>query len=91
MSNYNSEKMIKHLNQKWGNKGCPMCGQNKWGVSDKLMELREFHGGSMVIGGNSSVQPVIPVNCGNCGYTVLVNGLLAGVIDRPTAEESGDE
>ena len=88
MSNYDQKKLIQHLSDKWGNKVCPMCSENQWGVSDRAMELREFQNGNFTVGGN--LQPVIPVNCGNCGYTILINGLIAGVVDRPE-EESTDE
>lgn len=46
-----------------------------------MYELREFHGGSMVIGG-SALIPIVPVTCDNCGNTVLINGIMAGVVDR---------
>lgn len=86
MSNYNQQKLLSLLQTKWRSVGCPMCAANQWGVSDKAMELREFNQGNLIIGG--AIQPVIPVNCGNCGYTVLINGLIAGVIDRPKDEEA---
>ncbi len=66
-----------------------MCDANKWGISDKAMELREFNQGSLLVGG--SLQPVIPVNCGNCGYTILVNGLIAGVVERSEKERDGND
>jgi len=89
MNNYDHDKFIEHLGHKWGKKVCPMCGANRWGVSDKAMELREFNQGNLVVGG--SIQPLIPVNCGNCGYTILVNGLIAGVIERGKEESDDNE
>jgi ribosomal protein S27AE len=85
MSNYDQQKLLSFLQRKWRNNVCPMCGANQWGVSDKAMELREYQQGNLVIGG--ALQPVIPVNCGNCGYTILINGLITGVIERPKEEE----
>jgi predicted nucleic-acid-binding Zn-ribbon protein len=83
MSSYEQSKLITHLNLKWGKQSCPMCKSGTWAVSDKVMELREFFNGDLVAGG--TLQPVIPVNCTNCGYTVLVNAILSNVIDRPKA------
>jgi len=77
----NVEKVIQHLNQKWGSRPCPMCGSNSWNVSDKIYELREFQEGHLVIG-NGPIFPVIPVSCNNCGNSVMVNALLSGAIDR---------
>lgn len=55
----NIEKFIQHLNEKWGNKPCPMCNSKGWNVSDNVYELREFHGGNLVLG-NGPIFPVIP-------------------------------
>ncbi len=82
MSEVNSEKIIKHLKEKWKGRACPMCGIGNWNISDKMFELREFHGGNMVMGGNSSVAPVATVTCDNCGNTVLVNGIVAGLTEH---------
>lgn len=68
-----------HIAEKWAPPAtCTVCGHNSWNVSDVLYELREFHGGSMVIGG-SAIIPVSPVTCNNCGNTVLINPLVAGI------------
>jgi hypothetical protein len=83
MAKINVEKTLQHLREKWKHP-CSMCGQTNWSVQDTAFELREFHGGGMVVGG--PVIPVVPVVCGNCGNTVLVNALIAGAIER---EEGG--
>ena len=81
----NIEKVIQQLNSKWENRPCPMCGSNSWNVSDKVYELREFHGGNLVIG-SGPIFPVIPVSCNNCGNSVMVNALMAGAIERHNTE-----
>ncbi len=78
MAKINTEKLIQHLNDKWKTQPCPLCGARQWNVQDKSFELREFHGGSIVIG-PGPIIPVIPVICANCGNTILVNSLVAGV------------
>ncbi len=73
------EKLTKHLLDKWKKPvACAVCSENNWKVTEALCELREFHGGAMVIGG-SAIIPVSPVICNNCGNTVLINPLIAGI------------
>jgi hypothetical protein len=83
MSSYNTTKLLKHLNGKWVGRPCPLCQQIAWQVQDSVFELRQFAGGSLVVG-TGPIVPVIPVICGNCGNTVLVNALISEAIDRPT-------
>ena len=86
----NIEKVIQHLNSKWGNRPCPMCGSNSWNVSDKVYELREFHGGNLVLG-SGPIFPVIPVSCNNCGNSVMVNALMSGAIERQNTELKNEQ
>lgn len=74
------KKMVEYIQQKWAPPStCPVCKQNNWNVSSEVYEFREFHGGSMVIGGKSGIVPLIPVTCNYCGNTVLFNALIAGL------------
>lgn len=82
MANIDSDKLIKHLTGKWQGRNCPMCNQGNWNVSDKIFELREYNGGSMVIGGNSPIVPIIPVTCDNCGNVLMVNAIVAQVLEQ---------
>ncbi len=58
MSKIESEKLIRHLKEKWGAQKCPLCLHGEWSFQDKAYELREFHGGSMVIGGSALITVV---------------------------------
>lgn len=78
MSDFDSEKVIKFLNEKWQGRVCPMCGSGPWNVQNKTFQLTEFHQGSFVIGG--PLIPVVPVSCVNCGHTVLVNAIIAEAV-----------
>lgn len=86
MSDIESEKLIQHLKTKWAGRRCPLCNTGNWNVSDKVYELREFHGGGLVIG-NIPIVPVVPITCDNCGNTVLVNSIVAGL----TKQNKGDK
>lgn len=78
MADFETEKMVKFLSLKWQNRACPMCGSGPWNVQNKTFQLMEFHQGNLVIGGQ--LIPVVPVSCGNCGHTILVNAIIAGVV-----------
>jgi ribosomal protein S27AE len=77
-------RLVQHLEQKWTNKNCTMCGESAWNVPEEIYELREFHGGGLVVG-PVPIVPVLPVTCSNCGNTVLINAIVAGVV----AQEGG--
>ena len=79
MSSINQDKLIEELNKKWHGKGCPMCGNASWVVSDKVFELREFNNGDFIVG-NVPIVPIVTVSCDNCGNTVLVNPLVLGIM-----------
>lgn len=63
---------------------CEACGAKTWSYDATVYELREFHGGSMVIGG-SGIQPLLTVTCMNCGTVRLINPIAAKLM-TPTGE-----
>jgi ribosomal protein S27AE len=88
VSKIDNQKVTAHLQNKWGSRACPMCGKGPWNVQDSTYQITEYHEEGFVVGG--PVIPVIPVICGNCGYTILVNAILAGLMERsapPKKEE----
>jgi len=75
--------LMNKLNENWiPPKSCSVCGHNEWEVSDMLFEVREFHGGNMVIGGQSSIIPVIPTTCKYCGSVLFFNAIKIGIISK---------
>jgi hypothetical protein len=76
-----SQKVIRHLQEKWGSRPCPMCSKGPWGVQDSMFQLMEFSEGALTLGG--PLIPVVPVVCKNCGYLVLVSALAANVVPPP--------
>ena len=79
--NINREKLIKVINEKWNTKACTMCGQNHWDIGNQLITM-------VSVGEDKSIQlggqfmPLVPIVCGNCGNTVLINPLVVGCIDN---------
>jgi hypothetical protein len=47
--------------------------------------MTEFTQAGLVLGG--PVVPLAPVTCNNCGNTVLLNALMAGVVTTPEKKE----
>lgn len=66
------------LEEKWGpDRNCPYCDTAAWSVSrpfNLLLESRE------------TLAPHFSVLCTNCGHTVLVNAVLAGLFGDPAEE-----
>ena len=58
-----------------------MCNSGPWAIGTEIFELREFHGGNLVIG-PGKLLPVVGVTCTNCGNTILVNAITAGLVNR---------
>jgi hypothetical protein len=89
MANIDLEKLIQHLEDKWEGRRCPLCGGGSWDVSDNLYELREFHEGGWGIGELPGVPvvPVVPVTCDNCGNTILVSSIVAGLTEETTGDD----
>jgi hypothetical protein len=73
------ERVAAFLDEHWrGAKNCPVCESNKWAISDKAAELREFSQGGFIVGG--PVYPLIVLTCGVCGHTLLFNAIKLGVV-----------
>lgn len=66
---------------------CPLCNAREWSLIEEIIELRPFHGGSMVVGGPT--YPNVGVICNNCGNTQLVNAVVSGVLKSITSEPEG--
>lgn len=84
MKPVDSQQIIRFLTEKWQGRACPMCGAGNWNVQDHVFQLTVFSGGAIVAGG--PLIPIIPVTCGNCGNTVLVNAITAGAVTPDPSE-----
>jgi hypothetical protein len=71
-------KAIEYLREKWRGNPCPMCRVVQWSVLPSIYQLPQFNPLGMVVGG--SLIPVFPVVCNNCGNTILVNAITAGLL-----------
>ena len=86
MAKIDVNKAIEHLRAKWSQRPCPMCGIAQWSVQESTYQLLEFNQGvGLSIGG--PLIPVLPVTCNNCGNTILVNAIKAGLVRSISGEK----
>jgi rubrerythrin len=84
---FDKEKVKEWIDTYWKPpRRCPVCGEDKWLLMDKVWELREFHGGGIVLS-DAVVIPVVVLMCNVCGHTVLFNAVAARALPRRTSEE----
>ena len=85
------EAALKWVDSHWNkSRDCPVCGGNEWNVED-IMQMMQFHNGAIVIGGPTRIIPVVPVECVRCGYTMLFNAMIAGLIHADDKEHDERE
>lgn len=69
---------------------CPICKTGNIFLNDKLFELREFEGGNLIIGGGSSLVPLIIATCQNCGHTQFFNAITLGIVSNESNLDGND-
>lgn len=87
--------------QKWGNgkaealPPCPMCKQDSISWIGPVSMYTPISLDDRNIFLNGPIMPLLPIMCSNCGNTVLVNGILAGIMStsgerllKPDTEKS---
>jgi predicted nucleic-acid-binding Zn-ribbon protein len=81
------ERLQEWITEKWNHGACPVCGANSYQVGAEIGEIRPIAG----LSPGKGAYPVVPVNCTNCGYTVLINAIVAGVLRRPEPADDAVE
>lgn len=84
LSKEETDTLLEHINDKWEVPNCRYCGENEWSASGKIF-LRLSKEGELDLTGES--QPTAPLVCMNCGNTVLINLVVAGVFDGSEAPD----
>lgn len=67
---------------------CPICGESKYFLMDKVWELGEFEPGP---GFGRQVLPVVAMMCNVCGHTILFNAIAVRAVKRSDAQGGSDE
>lgn len=74
------ENFIKFINSKWSKpQVCPICHAQKWIIPDYIFEVRDAKSGFTK---NAKISPIIELLCGNCGYTLFFNAIIAGAYKK---------
>jgi predicted nucleic-acid-binding Zn-ribbon protein len=76
-----SQAALAWLNERWTIKVCPFHGPTNWEVGEVMIQTLPYIGGGVSIGGPT--YPLLVVTCSQCGYTVLVNAIKAGIVEAP--------
>lgn len=83
------EKLLQHFNKKVPKlPECSVCHKKIWTISDTIYELREYHGGSVVLG--SPLAPIITLICKNCGNTLFFNAILLNIIQHKNKDSKNE-
>jgi predicted nucleic-acid-binding Zn-ribbon protein len=83
LSENQTSKVLEALN-KYAPLSCPICKSQNFQLNDIIFEIREFSGGNLVIGGQSSIFPAITLTCKQCGYSHFFNAVSLGLIGKET-------
>lgn len=78
---YVVDRLKRWVDEKWGaDYHCPMChlGFNAWATHGAV---------PLQIYGLSDQQTLVPMICGNCGYTILINSNTARILSREEFED----
>lgn len=71
-------KLVSHLTNVWrGASTCPFCNSANWDISGWAPISLGQGPAAVVLGG--AVLPSVALVCMKCGYTVLINAMVAGL------------
>lgn len=90
LSDEQIQKALEFIVQKTGDKPivCPVCGNTQWNLNTLVVDMSEFNNGNFTVGSEITVMPFLTLACKNCGNTLLINAIAAGVVDsQPQAED----
>jgi predicted nucleic-acid-binding Zn-ribbon protein len=74
-----AEDVVQWIKEHWrGAKVCPICGSNDWRVNADVVALLRVEEEGTVLGG--ATYPLVLMTCGVCGYTLMFNALIAGLV-----------
>ena len=73
------DKAIAWIDEHWiGQKACPICENTGWFVGDVAGEMREMRPNNLISGPR---YPLIVISCSTCGYTLLFNAIVGGLVE----------
>ena len=93
LSQEEKDKLIQWLTEKAGKTGglvCSVCNTRKWTVGDDLVMSLIFTGNKVQFGSGVG-YPQAMLICDNCGHTVFINSVRAGLSEGTEAESDPPE
>ena len=69
----------------WHDRHCPICGETEYWTLGDVVELRDW---GDVLNPHTDAYPTVQIACGNCGYVLFVNAVIAQL---PTLDELEDQ
>jgi hypothetical protein len=72
------------LKELWGDRPCEVCGNQGFGVSDQVHELRTYS--KTPFGPGPTLTPLVAAACSRCGNTKLFNAIALGLLVEGTGE-----
>ena len=71
------------IDEHWtGSNACPICENVDWTMGDVVGEVRQLPRNRRLIG--APVYPLVFVTCTTCGYTLLFNAIVVGLVEVET-------
>jgi hypothetical protein len=71
------DKLNTWFHEKWNHSACPVCATDLWTPLPRLGMVPNLNPAGPV---STNVVPVLLVSCTNCGYTLQINALVAGIL-----------
>ena len=74
------QKAIAWIDEHWkGQKTCPICANTRWGIADTVGEVQMM---DLNKEPTERVYPLIILTCHTCGYAVLFNATVIGMMEK---------
>ena len=79
--NTDREKVRAWIDEHWkGQRECPICENSRWRIGNMVGEVQQFGGDDRFV--EEPVYPLVLVTCATCGYTLLFNAAVIGVVEE---------
>lgn len=79
-----TEKLQSHLIEVWGPaRPCPFHLETptRWEIGNVMVATIRFDGRTLDLGPGPT-YPTVPVTCSVCGFTVAINAITAGLVEK---------
>jgi|GEM_PF-1585364 hypothetical protein len=80
-----NKRLAEWIRTKWKHGPCPVCQENNFGPGADIAFLIPVQGSDSGMQATPPRGPYlfVPILCGNCGYSMLINANLAGLMGPP--------